>query len=320
MDEDIIPGPSDPATSEDDVSPEQLELFVVMDAAATKFPIKDDVSSMEFPVYSLTKKADKTTRIYNRGGHQIRVIPSSVGSATIYDKDVIVYALSQIVQGKSNGLPVSRRIKIKSHPFLKATKRGTGGMAYQRIIDMCRRLRGTTIETNVRTTEEERTKGFGLIEDYTVTKKTKNGDGALEFEIVISEWLFRAADELKVLTVHAGYFKLSAIERRIYELARKHASDKAYWKCGLDLFYKKVGSFQDLKYFRRDLVDCSANDKIPDYHVVLDEAGREPQVVFFSKDSRRVIKELKAQNLLPWYMGLMQQRISLNSKRDANKR
>lgn len=145
----------------------------------------------------------------------------------------MIYLVSQTARAANDGEPVSRRIRLSVTHFLTRTRRSTGGDSYARVVDMCRRLRGTTIETNIRTTEEERTKGFGLIEDYEVTAKTKNGKGALEMEVTLSEWLYRAAVEYKVLTLNPGYFSLSqALERRLYELARKHCGGAAvvdYW-------------------------------------------------------------------------------------------
>ncbi len=150
----------------------QPDLFVVLEAIRD-WPIKDDVSSMEFPVFSLSKTRDTRIRSYSRAGRTMRIIPSAVGAATVFDKDILIYCISQIVRGHEAGAKVSRRVRVDVYPFLVGTRRSTGGAAYGRVVDMCRRLKGTTIETNVKTNEKEQIEGFGLIEDYRVTTWTK---------------------------------------------------------------------------------------------------------------------------------------------------
>jgi hypothetical protein len=95
---------------------------------------------------------------------------------------------------------------------------------------MLRRLKGTQIETNIVTGGEEQTKGFGWIHDYTITKKTGNGKGVLECIVQISDWMYNALLHYEVLTIDRRYFALRMpLERRLYELARKHVGNKAIW-------------------------------------------------------------------------------------------
>jgi plasmid replication initiation protein len=201
------------------------DLFIA--DAVGNIPIKDEVTSMEYPLFSLTKKRDTCIHTYSRNGKTLRIIPSTIGTATIFDKDILIYALSQIVQATESGRPVSRRILIKSRAFLENTKRSVGGASYERIIEMCRRLKGTIIETNTKTNEEERTEGFSMIEAYSVQRKAilQKWEGALEVELTLSEWLYRNLLSFSILTLHPDYFTLAPLERRLYELARKHCGD-----------------------------------------------------------------------------------------------
>lgn len=288
----------------------QPDLFVVLEAVHD-WPVKDDVSSMEFPIFSLSKNRDTRIRVYSRAGRSIRIIPSAVGAATVFDKDVLIYCISQIVRGSNAGIKTSRRIRVDVYPFLVGTRRSTGGAAYERVVDMCRRLKGTTIETNVKTNEQEQLEGFGLIEDYKVTTYTKNGKGALELELTISEWLYRAAMDFDILTLHPDYFSLGqALERRVYELARKHCGDKAWWEINLPLLLEKTGSSQALRRFKQEIKDIVERDALPDYRVFLDETAKPNKLVVMTRDNKKLVAEASKAGKLTWLSHFLQKKLS----------
>lgn len=282
----------------------QLDLFVPL--KTPEWPVKDDVSSMEYPLFSLSKNKDLRIRTYSRGGRFIKIIPSVVGAATVFDKDLLIYAVSQIVKGKTLGIETSRRVRVDVTPFLRGTNRSTGGKAYERVIDMCTRLRSTTLVTNVKSTEEEATEGFGLIDDFKVTQRTSSGKGALEVEITISEWLYRATMAYDVLTLHPDYFKLTQpLERRLAEIARKHCGAKNYWKINIDLLREKTGSVQTARRFKQELKAIIELNRLPDYRVALDEAVQPNDVVFFTKDHHKLFTELRNPNISEWIQRLL---------------
>ncbi len=216
---------------------------------------------------------------------------------------------------------MSRRIRFKVRDFLNYTNRSTGGASYQRIVDSCRRLRGTTIETNfdsVRPGANENgihptLAGYGLIDEYKVISYTANKKGALEVELILSEWTFDLLKNRRVLMIHPGYFGLrQGLERRLYDLAKKHCGDKLWFKIRLEKLHEKSGSAQALKYFRRDLIEAIEADKLPEFHIALDDD--KAMVVFFrcDRDNRRqdqqlvagIHRELLSKKLLKWYSAL----------------
>lgn len=289
--------------------PAQSDLFVILETLHD-WPIKDDVSSMEFPIFSLSKKPDTSVRSYSRGGKSIRVIPSALGAATVFDKDLLIYCISQIVRAINAGAPVKRKIRISTYPFLVGTQRSTGGAAYERVLEMCRRLKGTTLETNVKTNEQEQTEGFGLLEEYKVTQYTSNGRGALEVDLTISEWLYRAAVASDILTLHPDYFRLAqALERRLYELARKHCGQQAWWIINLPLLQEKTGSAQEARFFKQDLRAVIKLNRLPDYKIYLNKSERPNQVIFVTRDSKKLMAEAIKQNKVEWLQWVLQQRI-----------
>jgi plasmid replication initiation protein len=285
---------------------QQLELYVA-EQIAREVPAKDDLTSMEYPLFSLSKRPDTRIREYSRGGKSLKIIPSVVGAANVFDKDILVYATTALTHANNLGVKTSPRMRIDVHDFLVATKRSTGGASYERILQTLRRLRGTTIETNIKTTDHERTRGFSMITDYEVTRATKNGQGVLEVIITIADWLYRQIAQYEVLTITDEYYALTqGIERRLYQLARKHVGDKAVWKIGIELLQEKCGSRQQRKFFMNELREIVDRDTLPDYRMLIDDTTANPMAVFFTRDSKRLLLELNRTHLLGWYSELTQ--------------
>ena len=72
--------------------------------------------------------------------------------------------------------------------------------------------------------------------------------------------------------MHRDYFRLrKPLERRIYELARKHCGAKQEWKIGLAKLQAKCGSCSTPKEFRRLVMSIVRQDgqhaHMPDYAV-----------------------------------------------------
>lgn len=238
---------------------------------------KDDMASMEYPVFSLSVKPDQRKLKYEAAnGRKLVVIPSGKGLATIMDKDIILYAISKLVAERAAGRPITRFIEMTAHEVLTACNWRTNDAGYKRLEDALDRLRGTTIKTNVETGKEIETRGFGLINEYKMTR-LKNGEedpfGRLsKVTIELSAWTFRAVDANEILTISRQYFRLRRpLERRLYEIARKHVGNKTEpWLIGLDKLQEKVGSTGDLKKFRFNLRQIIEAGNIPDYGLALD--------------------------------------------------
>ena len=54
-------------------------------------PFKDDMATMEHPLFSLSTKPDKRALTYTQAGSTIEIQPSYWGLPTIFDKDVLLY-------------------------------------------------------------------------------------------------------------------------------------------------------------------------------------------------------------------------------------
>jgi plasmid replication initiation protein len=246
------------------------DLFVcdIFDAAP-----KGDMASMEHPIFSLSTKPDVRIRRYEHGKNYIEIIPSALGLATVHDRDVLIYCISQLIAALNKGLQVSQTIRLKAFDLMVATNRQTNGQAYEALTASLERLGGTRISTNIITGGEEVFENFGLIEKAKIVRLTREGR-MQEVEIKLSDWVFNAIKAKEVLTLHRDYFRLrKPLERRMYELARKHCGQQATWSIGLELLQKKCGSNSTEKEFRRLVRTIVEQDEkhahFPDYAVTM---------------------------------------------------
>lgn len=244
------------------------DLFIcdIMDAIP-----KDDMASMEHPVFSLSTKPDNRMRRYEHNGNVIEIIPSGKGLATIHDKDILIYCISQLIAKMNQGEEPKRKVRLQAYDLLVATNRQTSGEGYRLLTDALTRLRGTTIRTNIQTGGIEETTIFGLIEDAKIERKTFDGR-MQEIEITLSEWVYRSVINKNVLTLHRDYFRLrKPFERRMYELARKHCGMQDKWSITLPLLQKKCGSGSPERVFRALVKKVCEHDALhshfPDYQV-----------------------------------------------------
>ena len=257
----------------------QQELFLcdVVDAV-----IKDDMASMGLPVFTLSKKPDLNIRVYEHNGNSLEVIPSVKGLATIYDKDILIYGISQLIAAKNAGRPINQTIVVSARDFLIFTNRYTNAQYYKLLEDALVRLSGTQIKTNVKTGKEEQLDVFHLVESAHIRRNEKTGR-VMELRIKLSDWLFNAVEAYEVLTLHPDYFRLrKPIERRIYELARKHCGKHEMWPISLELLKKKCGSNSPTKHFRYLVRELVKHDHLPDYCVAFNK--EKDQVIFRSRD------------------------------------
>lgn len=263
-----------------------MDLFVCDVADAV---LKDIVQELEHPFYSLSKKPVTVVREYKNGDRWIRVTPSVKGLATIYDKDILIYAISQLMAKLNNGEKVSPRVRINSHEFLMFTNRGTSGKDYKALVEAIERLRGTSISTNIITGDQEQIDVFGLINSASIRRKHGLDGRLLWVEIELSEWVFNAIRAKEVLTLNRDYFRLGKpYERRAYEIARKHCGKQPEWSIALELLRKKMGATSPLKKFRFFIKDLAAHGHLPDYTVHL---TAEDRVIFRNRNAQPLDQE-----------------------------
>ena len=246
---------------------------------------KGDLASMEHPMFSLSTRPDRRILRYEHGEATIEITPSVRGLATLHDKDVLIFCISQLMAAMNAGKPISQTLHLKAHDLLVATNRETSGDGYKRLRDAFERLAGTRITTNIVTGDQETTTGFGLIESWQIVRRTRAGR-MVSVSVKLSDWLFRAVMAKSVLTLSRDYFRLcKPLERRVYELARKHCGRQPEWRVGLETLLKKSGSNSPRRVFRKMIRDMIAADHLPGYRL-----EEEPGDIIRIRPRRTVLK------------------------------
>ncbi len=248
----------------------QVDFFVcdIFDAAP-----KSDTASMEFPLFTLSTKPDFTHKEFQSGDKWIKIEPSPIGLATVHDRDVLIYCISQCMAAINENREISRKMRFQASDMLIATNRKTSGEGYKLLKTALKRLQGTQIETNITTGGEEVWKVFSFIESAEIIRKTRNGR-MQEIEITLSDWVFNALKEKggDILTISRDYFRLrKPLERRLYELARKSCGTKnPVWKFTIKTLHERTGSQSSYREFKR-LLNSILEDHahIPDYNFEL---------------------------------------------------
>ena len=262
---------------------------------------KDDLGSMEHPVFVLSTKPDAKIRRYERNGVFVEIAPSVKGHATIFDKDILIYCISQLMEAQNRGREINKKVRITAYDFFTFTNRTTGGRDYELLQDSLVRLRGTTITTNIRTGDKiaKKGRGFGLIESFEIVEQQvseSDGRQMIGIEIALSEWLFNAVQANETLTLHHEYFQLrKALERRLYELARKHCGSQAEWKVSIQVLYEKSGSDAKRIEFRRMVKSVVEDNQLPGYLVIYEQ---DTDIVRFTNRDEKFITKSTIKQLL----------------------
>lgn len=242
---------------------------------------KGDLASMEHPLFAL-KAGDMRVRHYERGGNSVTIKPGPDGCATIHDKDVWIYCVSQLVEAMNRGREdVGRVVRFTAYDFMLSTNRRTDGDSYNRMAEAMARLKGTTIETNIETAGQRERAGFGLVDSWRVIERD-GGGRMVAVEVELPRWLWRAVEARHVLTLSRDYFRLrKPLDRRIYELARKHCGAQPKWRVTVKTLHEKSGSTAPLRNFRIAVKALAESNELPDYRVSFDQEG--DAVTFYAR-------------------------------------
>ena len=259
--------------------------FFILDIADVV--LKDDMASMEHPLFSLATKPDHRHLEYRGGGNRLKIIPSGVGLPTIFDKDILIFCISQLMHKKNRGEPIGSRVRFSGRELLMATNRPTNNLGYQRLEQAFHRLRGTNFQTDITTGNKRETRIFGLIDEGGFVMK-EEGEWRLDYcEVVLSDWVMRAIEGDEVVTISNDYFRLRRpLERRIYEIARKHCGSQKRWHINLTKLQDKTGSNAPLKKFRLNIRQIIEGDHLPFYTL---ELTPDDLVIFRPRQNRVTI-------------------------------
>jgi plasmid replication initiation protein len=245
---------------------------------------------MEFPFLSLQKKRTTPIKFSGKNISLSVYSPAEFGIATIWDWDLIIFAASHLNDAIEHSATASPTIRFAPYDALRQMRRGTSGKHYQELAQAIRRLRVTTVITNIRFEDgagEERPfswlTSYRIPKRYTQTIMTPEAphgdpDPSQPWEIELPPWLYNALlRQREILAVHPDYFDLTGgIERWLYRLARKAVPDKASWpgiSFRMETLFERSGLSGRIRQFRAKIEDISARQCLPEYDVVINRDG-----------------------------------------------
>ncbi|HGJ5890400.1 MAG TPA: replication initiator protein A [Arsenophonus apicola] len=248
----------------------KLEFFIADDIDI--FSFRDEIASMEHPFFAL-KGGDTKVRKYKNGNVTVTVRSSAeIGLATVFDKDIWIYAISKLQEAINNNQDISRTVAFTPYDFFVTTNRSTSGVAYKELRKALNRLKGTVIETNISYFDDKQeTCLFGLIDSARIIEEQKGKLDIGMVEVTLPDWLYQALYRKKIIKISPDYFRIrKAIDRRLYEIARKHCGNQHEFNISLGKLHSKTGSTALLKMFRHNLKQLAKTNDLPDYEVLFD--------------------------------------------------
>jgi plasmid replication initiation protein len=248
----------------------------------TASDIRDVMELMEVPFVSLSKNRTKPIVYESQDGKsKLRIsCHPPYHMASIYDWDIILFVASKMQEIINSGEDIPpRTLIIPRNQLLRSIHRHDGKKQENDLKSSLSRLNTTLIETTISNEDGRYEAGFGFIDSWGYT----NRKDVKEFRITISQWLYEIiCHNGSLLKVHPEYFKItSGLKRFLYRTARKHVgTQNESWPFSVETLYKKSGSEQILRCFKRDLKKAVRDNDIPGYRMEWIEKDGKTLVLF----------------------------------------
>jgi plasmid replication initiation protein len=152
-----------PSTDSDAAEP-KLEIFRSLPG---ELAARDSQDLMAYPFFSLAKSKRIEPIVFCTKRVSITVEGTlKYGIATIWDADILIWAASQIVEARDQGLPTSRHIAGTPYEILRFVGRGTDKHSYDRLKAALARLQSTAVATSIRQSASRRLRQFSWINEW----------------------------------------------------------------------------------------------------------------------------------------------------------
>ena len=227
----------------------------------------------------------------------VRITGSSEhGIATIYDQDLLIFAISQWIDAKRLGLEPSRRIHFTPYQFFGWLNIAPHGTAYNRLKDALHRLKMTSIQTTIRSdsskSKRNRIRQFSWISEWEITEEQGEVRG---IEVVLAEWLFESIQGFHVLTLDKKYFEIpGGVERWLYLYARKATGGpNGVWKETFKSLYQKSASQQEYKHYASTLRKLVQKNDLPGLRLEKVSSAQGKDMLLMERTEKRAAIEAK---------------------------
>ena len=227
----------------------------------------------------------------------VRITGSSEhGIATIYDQDLLIFAISQWIDAKRLGLEPSRRIHFTPYQFFGWLNIAPHGTAYNRLKDALHRLKMTSIQTTIRSdsskSKRNRIRQFSWISEWEITEEQGEVRG---IEVVLAEWLFESIQGFHVLTLDKKYFEIpGGVERWLYLYARQATGGpNGVWKETFKSLYQKSASQQEYKHYASTLRKLVQKNDLPGLRLEKVSSAQGKDMLLMERTEKRAAIEAK---------------------------
>ncbi len=237
--------------------------------------IQGERTVAEFPFFALTKRAQMEPMTFESDEARIEINPSKTGVATIYDKEILLYIASLMVERLENGETVDRYLSFTANDLFRMTGTNPSARSYTSLKASLNRLQGTQIITNIETGGEGSDSAFSwlLKADIKYTKLPNGERRVKHIEVMLCDWLHRAIlSDRRIAAYHDDFFKLGPIERRLYELAKFNCIDGNRFEADAVDLAGRVGCSlepRSIENFKRTLREVAKEQSLPEYTLSL---------------------------------------------------
>ena len=249
-------------------------------------PYQETYSTLAYPFFVLKNQCDtRDIEFCGKDGFVTRISPGKNGLPNMFDKDIVVYAISIAVRTGE------RDVEFLARDFLDETGRSFSGFHYMSFKKSLSKLLDIKIETNLRSGKNAKTSNCGkriirnamssehLLHEIYIeeTESKKTGKRVTAIKVRLSNFLWNAVkDKSDILTLSSQYFAIKKpYEKRLYEVARQFCGNSDESKSlSIDILQQRMGAKTSEKLFKYTLKKICRNNNLPDYDVEMRENTR----------------------------------------------
>jgi plasmid replication initiation protein len=254
---------------------------------------RDSQDLMAYPFFSLAKTKRCVPIEFKTKDVSLTVEGTAEhGIATIWDADVLIWAASQIIEARDQGMETSRLLVATPYEILRFIGRTTSIRDYERLRAALDRLQSTTIATSIRQFSGRRMHRFSWINEW---KERSDSQGKpLGLSLILPDWFYAGLlDSSLVLTLDPVYFTLTGgIERWLYRLVRKHAGQQPRgWQFEFGHLHLKSGSLMRRADFALHLRRITAEQSLPGFELCITRDARHEETLSFRRRDAATLRQ-----------------------------
>jgi hypothetical protein len=181
-----------------------------------------------------------------------------IGLATQADGDVLIYAVTRLMDRLNSGVELEGALIVRSGELLRGLGRSGGGRQHMLLDAQIARLNATMVSTNLR----------GTTQCFTLIERVERVSGASAgWRLHLPTFLIEEVRARRILQISSAAVHLRGLERRVYGWARTYVgmSQAAHWDMPLDRAHASAGSEDLRRRFRSAIRAIITRNRLPDY-------------------------------------------------------